>query len=31
MAAAGELGLLSTDIPEEFGGLGLDKISHRGA
>ncbi|WP_248562193.1 acyl-CoA dehydrogenase family protein [Niallia sp. NCCP-28] len=24
---AGELGLLSGDIPEEFGGLGLDKIS----
>ncbi len=27
MAAAGELGLLSSDVPEEFGGLGLDKIS----
>ncbi len=27
MAAAGELGLLGTDVPEEFGGLGLDKIS----
>lgn len=27
MAAAGELGLLGTDIPEEFGGLGLDKAS----
>ena len=26
-AAAGELGLLGTDVPEEFGGLGLDKIS----
>ncbi|GAB7386392.1 acyl-CoA dehydrogenase family protein [Bacillaceae bacterium] len=24
---AGEIGLLSTDIPEEFGGLGLDKVS----
>ena len=24
---AGELGLLSTDIPEEYGGLALDKIS----
>lgn len=24
---AGELGLLSVDIPEEFGGLGLDKTS----
>jgi alkylation response protein AidB-like acyl-CoA dehydrogenase len=27
MAAAGELGLLGTDVPEEFGGLGLDKMS----
>jgi alkylation response protein AidB-like acyl-CoA dehydrogenase len=27
MAAAGELGLLGTDVPEEYGGLGLDKIS----
>ncbi len=27
MAQAGELGLLGTDVPEEFGGLGLDKIS----
>ena len=27
MAAAGELGLLGSDVPEEFGGLGLDKIS----
>jgi alkylation response protein AidB-like acyl-CoA dehydrogenase len=27
MAAAGELGLLGTDIPEEYGGLGLDKVS----
>ncbi|ATH73599.1 MULTISPECIES: acyl-CoA dehydrogenase family protein [Bacillus] len=24
---AGELGLLGADVPEEFGGLGLDKIS----
>ena len=24
---AGELGLLGTDIPEEYGGLGLDKVS----
>ena len=24
---AGELGLLGTDVPEEYGGLGLDKIS----
>ena len=27
LAKAGELGLLSTDVPEEYGGLGLDKIS----
>jgi alkylation response protein AidB-like acyl-CoA dehydrogenase len=27
LAKAGELGLLSTDIPEEHGGLGLDKVS----
>ena len=27
LAKAGELGLLGTDIPEEFGGLGLDKVS----
>ncbi len=27
MAKAGELGLLGTDVPEEFGGLGLDKMS----
>jgi len=26
-AGAGELGLLGTDVPEEFGGLGLDKMS----
>lgn len=24
---AGELGLLGTDVPEEYGGLGLDKVS----
>jgi alkylation response protein AidB-like acyl-CoA dehydrogenase len=27
MAAAGELGLLGTDVPEAYGGLGLDKAS----
>jgi alkylation response protein AidB-like acyl-CoA dehydrogenase len=27
LAKAGELGLLSTDVPEEYGGLGLDKVS----
>ncbi|MGG3988985.1 acyl-CoA dehydrogenase family protein [Bacillus smithii] len=27
MRKAGELGLLSADVPEEYGGLGLDKIS----
>ncbi len=27
LKAAGELGLNSTDIPEEYGGVGLDKIS----
>jgi alkylation response protein AidB-like acyl-CoA dehydrogenase len=27
LVKAGELGLNGTDIPEEFGGLGLDKIS----
>ncbi len=26
-ATAGELGLLGTDVPEEYGGLGLDKMS----
>src|SRR5436305_483128 len=24
---AGELGLLGADVPEEYGGLGLDKVS----
>ncbi len=27
MREAGELGLLGADVPEEFGGVGLDKIS----
>lgn len=27
LGKAGELGLLGTDIPEEFGGMGLDKVS----
>ncbi len=27
LAKAGELGLLGTDVPEEYGGLGLDKVS----
>jgi len=27
LKSAGELGLLGVDVPEEFGGLGLDKIS----
>ncbi|CAH8768890.1 acyl-CoA dehydrogenase family protein [Paenibacillus dendritiformis] len=27
MRKAGELGLLGADIPEEYGGLGLDKVS----
>ncbi len=27
MEKAGELGLVGTDVPEEYGGLGLDKVS----
>ncbi|CAM3004800.1 acyl-CoA dehydrogenase family protein [Paenibacillus sediminis] len=27
MRKAGELGILGADVPEEFGGLGLDKVS----
>jgi alkylation response protein AidB-like acyl-CoA dehydrogenase len=27
LAKAGELGLLGTEVPEEYGGLGLDKVS----
>lgn len=27
LSEAGELGLLGADVPEEFGGIGLDKIS----
>jgi alkylation response protein AidB-like acyl-CoA dehydrogenase len=27
LAQAGELGLLGTDVPEDFGGMGLDKMS----
>ena len=27
VARAGELGLLGTDVPEEFGGVGLDKVA----
>jgi len=27
LAKAGELGLLGTDVPEEYGGIGLDKVS----
>ena len=27
LGKAGELGLLGTDIPEDYGGLGLDKVS----
>ena len=27
MRKAGELGLLSADVPEQYGGLGLDKVS----
>ena len=26
VARAGELGLLGTDVPDEFGGVGLDKV-----
>ena len=26
---AGDLGLISADVPEEYGGLGLDKVSSR--
>ncbi len=27
LSKAGELGLLGTDVPEEYGGMGLDKVS----
>jgi alkylation response protein AidB-like acyl-CoA dehydrogenase len=27
LTKAGELGLLGTDVPEEYGGLELDKVS----
>ena len=27
LAKAGDLGLLGVDVPEEFGGLGLDKVT----
>ena len=27
LATAGELGLLGTDVPEDFGGMGLDKMT----
>ncbi|MFH1954261.1 MAG: acyl-CoA dehydrogenase family protein [Pseudomonadota bacterium] len=27
LSKAGELGLLGTDVPEEYGGIGLDKVS----
>jgi alkylation response protein AidB-like acyl-CoA dehydrogenase len=27
LGKAGELGLLGTDVPEEYGGMGLDKVS----
>ena len=30
LVKAGELGLLGAEVPEEYGGLGLDKISASG-